>query len=68
MLQWWTCCNGLQWQRGCCNGGRTVLQRQTDFVATTDAMLQDAGGRSVATLTGERTTVNGATPKYGSYR
>jgi len=44
-----------------------VLQWQTDFVAMMDVMLQDAGGCSVAMLTGERTTVNSTTPKYGSY-
>ena len=43
------------------------MQWQTDFIAMMDAMLQDAGGHSVATLTGEQTTVNGASPKYGSY-
>ena len=36
-------------------------------VAMADRMLQDEGGHRVATLTGEWTTMKGATPKYGSY-
>ena len=45
------------------------------MVAMVDGMLQDVGGlvrervqQYVATLNGQWTTVNGATPKYGSYR
>ena len=44
------------------------------MVAMVDGMLQDVGGlvrervqRYVATLSSQWTTVNGATPKYGSY-
>ena len=43
------------------------MQWRTDCVAMADRMLQDVGGCSVAILTGEWTTVNSATPKYGSY-
>ena len=61
----------------CCNGRRDVARcRRTHArsvamadgcVAMADRTLQDASARRFATLTGERTTVNGATPKYGRY-
>ena len=44
-----------------------LLQWWTDCVEMADGMLQDTGGHSVAILTSEWTTVNSATPKYGSY-
>ena len=45
-----------------------LLQWQKDCVAMVDRMLQDAGGRRVAILTSEWTTMNSTTPKYSSYR
>jgi len=56
----------LQWQRAHCNGGGSVAMADR-CIAMVDRMLQDASAHRFATLTGERTTMNSTTPKYGRY-